>query len=42
MMDNKRKTVDPEFINTLATHWRPIGFGSLNPLTNICFTPGDP
>jgi len=41
-MDNKRKTNDPEDINTLATHWRPIGFGSLKTLTNTYLTAGDP
>jgi len=29
-------------INKLATHWRPIGFGSLKILRNICFMTGDP
>ncbi len=29
-------------INKLVTHWRPICFGSLKTLRNICFTAGDP
>ena len=41
-MDNSRKTVDPEFINSLATHWRPMRFGSLKILENITVKAGDP
>jgi hypothetical protein len=29
-------------INKLATHWRPICFGSLKTLRNITVTAGDP